>query len=372
MEEVKTYIEYLDKIEKDPSYQATTNEQSIIYNINNNPKYADLIKTINSVSSSNRIGILKDYLFNEETKKLTNEELVSKIYGIDVSNIENFKLDNDINVFTFYDERLGRKRIIENLGRESLISQLKNIQELNIKYQTNDYEKNVNNILEDKALNNSNRQELNMVDINDYMAHPEDYGTLTNDTSLIISKIYNEKDNKKIKYINIDNMLLLTENNDVIEMTKDEKGNIVLGTPNKWESKVSEVSNEDKINEQYDLEEDNVETTIDNNNFEDQVEFINGKEIEDEIKINNLDLDPNKVKETIINHANNPSLPYEDNEEFYENLVTIYLERKKAYEKKKTMSMTLSYDNYGHANILLISILLIFLVFMIYVTIKMY
>lgn len=170
---IKTYIEYLDKIKKDPSYEATTNENDLLYNINNNPKYTDIIKAINNAPSSNRIGILQNYLFEEETKKLTNEELVSKIYGINVTNIENFKLNNDVDIFTFYDERLGRKRIIENLGRESLISQLKNSQELNVDYQTNDYEKNANNILVDRALENSNRQELNMIDINDYIAHPD-------------------------------------------------------------------------------------------------------------------------------------------------------------------------------------------------------
>ena len=376
---IKTYIEYLDKIEKDPSYEATSNENDLFYNINNNPKYTDIIKAINNAPSINRIGILQNYLFEEETKKLTNEELVSKIYGIDVTNIENFKLNNDVDIFTFYDERLGRKRIIENLGRESLISQLKNSQELNVDYQANDYEKNANNILVDRALDNSNRQELNMIDINDYIAHPEDYGTLTNDTALIINKIYNEKDNKKIKYINLDNMVLLTENNDVIEMTKDENDNIILSTPSKWKSNISEVSNEDKVNEQYyddEISSDEIDTTIESNNFEDEPEFISAEDIESELSVQNLNLtNINEVKNNIIHYYNNPE-KIEDIEDliekaFYEKMVNeIYAVRKSEYEKKKqrTMSMTLSNNDYGFVNIILISILLIFLTFMIYVT----
>lgn len=380
---IKTYIEYLDKIEKDPSYEATTNENDLLYNINNNPKYTDIIKAINNAPSSNRIGILQNYLFEEETKKLTNEELVSKIYGINVTNIENFKLNNDVDIFTFYDERLGRKRIIKNLGRESLISQLKNSQELNVDYQTNDYEKNANNILVDRALENSNRQELNMIDINDYIAHPEDYGTLTNDTALIINKIYNEKDNKKIKYINLDNMVLLTENNDVIEMTKDENDNIILSTPSKWKSNISEVSNEDKVKEQYyddEISSDEIDTTIESNNFEDEPEFISAEDIESELSVQNLNLtNINEVNNNIIHYYNNPE-KIEDIEDpiekaFYEKMVNeIYAVRKSEYEKKKqrTMSMTLSNNDYGFVNIILISILSIFLVFMIYTTIKMY
>ena len=174
-------------------------------------------------------------------------------------------------------------------------------------------------------------------------------------------------------------MVLLTENNDIIEMTKDENDNIILSTPSKWKSNISEVSNEDKVNEQYyddEISSDEIDTTIESNNFEDEPEFISAEDIESELSVQNLNLtNINEVKNNIIHYYNNPE-KIEDIEDliekaFYEKMVNeIYAVRKSEYEKKKqrTMSMTLSNNDYGFVNIILISILLIFLTFMIYVT----
>lgn len=383
---LETYLKYLSNSKDNKDYSPTVEENTAIYNISHDVQYADLnnqIKGIDDYETKKKLII--GYIAEQEIKKANNpKDLVSKIYGINVEDIESLKLDNGKEVFTFYDDKLGRKRIIENLGQESLVSQLKEVQNANIEFQGQDYKKNSNGILEQETQKNNNRQELKMVEIDEYINHPENYGTLDEDTSTIISKLNESKESLNIKYINIENKIALTKDNRVIEIAKNKDDTFVFIEPIKWKNNVDEMSNEDKVNETENLDEsvnnDNEaeDTSIEENDFEDEPEFVSSEEIESEINAQNLEFEesPEEIKEKIKNYYDNPlkidEIEDERKKSFYEKMVNeIYSVRLLEYQKKKEQKKSMVYkntelNNNGFVNLIFVSILLLFLAFVLF------
>ena len=385
-DDLETYLKYLDNKSKDNEYVPTSEENTAIYNISNDVQYINLYNQIKGIDDyDSKRKIVSAYKTEQELKKAKNpKDLISKIYGINVEDIESLKLNNGKEVFTFYDTKQGRKRIIENLGQESLVSQLKEIQNNNIEFQGKDYKKNSNDILANEAEKNNNRQEFKMVEIDDYINHPENYGTLDNDTRTIIEKLSEAKETLQIRYINIENKVGLTKDNRVIEIAKNQDGDFVFVEPTKWKNNVDEMSNEDKVNENNQYSEDTLEqgeeenNEIEENDFEDEPEFVSSEEIQSEINAQNLVFEesPEEIRDKIKEYYEDPSkmnnIDSENKKSFYEKMVNeVYAVRKAEYEKKKEQKRSMIYKNpdlnsNGFVNLIFVSILLLFLAFILF------
>lgn len=381
---VETYLKYLGNVRDNSNYSPSVEENTAIYNITHDPKYADLISQLKNVKDyDNQKKIITGYLAEQEIKNAKDpKDLVSKIYGVNVEDVENVKLDNNVEVFAFYDVKLGRKRLIENLGKDSLVAQLKEMQNENLEFQTSDFKKNSDDMLKNKAEENNNRQELKMVEINDYINHPENYGTIDEDTQEIISKIIKEKDSLKIKYINIQNKVALTEDQRIIEISKTKEGKFVFNEPKKWKNNTDEISNEEKVKENETITsstEEKEDNYIEENKFEDETEFISAKEIEEELQIANIETDASvqEIKDNIKNLYDNPEAidkienPME--KAFYSKMVNeVFAVRKADFEKKNEMKRTMVYknqelNNNGFVNLIFVTILLLFLAFVLFI-----
>lgn len=385
-DDLEAYLKYLDNKSKDNEYVPTSEENTAIYNISNDVQYINLYNQIKGIDDYDaKRKIVSAYKIEQELKKAKNpKDLISKIYGINVEDIESLKLNNGKEVFTFYDTKQGRKRIIENLGQESLVSKLKEIQNNNIEFQGKDYKKNSNDILANEAEKNNNRQEFKMVEIDDYINHPENYGTLDNDTRTIIEKLSKAKETLKIKYINIENKVGLTKDNRVIEIAKNQDGDFVFVEPTKWKNNVDEMSNEDKVNENNQYSEDTLEqgeeenNEIEENDFEDEPEFVSSEEIQSEINAQNLVFEesPEEIRDKIKEYYEDPSkmnnIDSENKKSFYEKMVNeVFAVRKAEYEKKKEQKRSMIYKNpdlnsNGFVNLIFVSILLLFLAFILF------
>lgn len=387
---LKIYIEYLKKVNENPNYMPNSEERDTFSKLAHDPTYNQILNKINSVSNYNsQMGILSDYI-TEQTLKNTNDEksLISEITGVDVKDIEELELTDKSKIFTFYDDKLGRKRIIENLGDGSLNEQLKDAINNRLDYQTNDYQKNTDNIMRDRALDNSNRQEFNLVDIGELLNNPQNYiQNVKDNTNSILHQLVLLKDEHEIKYVDIDRMVALDENNNVIEMTLDENGMLKFNNPTKWQSKVDEVTNEDKVNNEIITEEaavysdvDDVDTTLEPNDLEDNPDLITASEIESELRLSGLEVrinNPEAVMKNIVNYYNNPQdlEKIEDPVEraFYDKMVNeIYAERLSKRQKENNSARNLTYTNpelksAGFVDIILISVLLMLLGLMIIV-----
>ena len=163
---LEKYIEILEKEEKD----LTNEEYQTKYMVENDSSLSEIVRSINSVSSKDdKYKILNNYIKQEELAKKSEEEKIKealkKEFGIDLTNIDHMKLQSGIDIISFYDNKLGRKRLIDYSYAKSLTEEFTNIQNNNVNFQTEDYESNSNQIAEQEANKNSKR-ELNMIDIN--------------------------------------------------------------------------------------------------------------------------------------------------------------------------------------------------------------
>lgn len=388
--DIKMYIEYLKKVSENPNYIPTSEESTVFYKLVHDPAYNQILNRINSASDySLRIGILSDYIAEQTLNNSNDEkELISQITGVDVKDIEEVELSDKSKIFAFYDDRLGRKRIIENLGDGSLNVQLKDAINSRLDYQTDDYQKNTDNIMKDRALDNSNRQEFNLVDIGEILNNPRVHiMNVKDNTNSILHQLTALKDEHEIKYVDIDRMVALDDKNNIIEMTLDESGILKFNTPTKWQSKVDEVTNEDKVNNEIITEEgslysniDDVDTSLEPNDLEDNPDLITAEEIKTELKLSGLEVrinNPEAVMKNIENYYNNPQEmeKIEDPVEraFYDKMVNeIYAERLNKKQKENNKARNLTYtnpelDSVGFVDILLLSILLMLLGLMIVV-----
>lgn len=380
---VNIYLNYLSKVNYDKNYVPNIEENTAIYNVTHDVIYSDLINQLNQVNDfESKKNILTMYIAKEEAKNIKNgKDAISKIFGVNIEDIDSVRLENGKDVYAFYDKQLGRKRLIESLNEDSLIERLKEIQNNNEKYQTDDYKKNSEEILKNQAMNNNNRHEFKMVDVNDYITHPENYGVLDEDSQTILNRINNAKDDLRIKYINIENKVLLTEDNKVLEISKTNDGSFVFNEPKKWKNNVDEVDNKEKVNEEEKeiSNSEDVDVSIESNEFEDEPEFISAEEIEEEIRIQKVILkgNTNEIMDKIKYYYNNPieidAIEDESEKVFYNRMVNeVYAVRKAQYEKKKAQTMAMTYrnpdlNNNGFVNLIFISIILLFLAFVLFI-----
>lgn len=383
---LNTYLSYLSKLNEDKNYKPNTEENTAIYNVNNDPNYADLLKDLKGIEDVNeKKKIVVKYIANEELKNSKSvKELVSKVYGINVEDIDSVKLDNGSEIFAFYDEKIGRKRLLENLDSNSLVQRLKEVQNNNEEFQSSDYKKNSGDILKDQATKNNNRQELQMIEIDDYISHPEKYSSIDKDKQEIINKVINSKDRLEIKYINVDNNVMLTKDNRIIEISKTSDGELVFDEPIKWKNNVDEMDNEEKLEdaaktgEISETTDYNVDYSVEENDFEDEPEFVSSEEIESEINAQNLEFEesPEEIKGKIKEYYEDPNkinnIEDEKKKSFFEKMVNeVFAVRKTEYEKKKQQKKEMIYKNTngseGFVNLIFVSILLLFLAFVLFI-----
>ena len=377
---LEKYISILDKEQKD----YTNDDYQTKYMVENDSNLNEFVRSIKSVSSTNdRYNILNNYIKQEELAKKSEEEKIKealkKEFGIDLTNIDHMKLQSGIDIISFYDNRLGRKRLIDYSYAKSLTEEFTNIQNNNVNFQTEDYESNSNQIAEQEANKNSKR-ELNMIDIN---RAKNNYFDLVNriknqDPTKIqcVNELINEADKRNIKYINFENMVALDEDNNIIESFYNEKTEKVeLETPEKISTSVDKVDNEEKIKDEIsNIENNETDSNEMDNNFDvtptdfekeevfEDAEFI--KELEESINIYHIHCTKEQAMENVVKYSNNMSLLEDDlnknqitkdEYDFYNICCERYMNiKKKKLENTKTKKLTLES---GVVSALIISII---------------
>ncbi len=248
------YVEYYNKDQKD----LTNQDYKIKYAVENDPGYREFVKNIQTTSSpSRRFELVDEFLkqkeFNNKSEDEKIKEAIKKEFGIDLTNIEHMKLQSGIDIIAFYDEKLGRKRLVDYTYANSLVTEFTNIQNNNVNFQGNDFEKNTNEIAKSEANKNSNR-ELNMIDIE---RAKSEYFDLINridnqDPTKIqcVNELIKNAESRRIKWINFEKMVALDEDGNIIESFYNEKDNkFEIETPEKIEASTNIVDNKEKVEE---------------------------------------------------------------------------------------------------------------------------
>lgn len=377
---VKAFIKYLNDL--DISKLTEEEKQDIIY-INDlcktNEEINDMMYKIKiSNSEMDRLNVLKDYFLNEEVKNAkTEEELISKTFGINIEDIEHRKLNTGKDVFVVYGDTSGRKRIIENpKDKESLVEFLKEEQNNNKDYQTENYKANSKDILYNQL--NTTDLELKVVPAREIYKYTEIINSLDEKIRICLTEIIKNIDKLNIEYINLENAVALDKDGNLIEAVYNlDERKVDLQEPKEYSYNSTEMSNEDN-NSSFSDEDviystndevmDEEENNIENNEFEDIPEIVEAEGIEGEKK--------EEVIKNMKKYYKNPdamlSLPQEERM-YYERLNAILaekIEQRKKNTNRNVMTLKNNQNNFGFSNIFLISVVLIVISIVLFIVLK--
>lgn len=392
-------IKYVDLMDK--TTNLTIEENTIKYKIERDNGLNWLVRDLYKMSRrEDRLEAVKNYINRKEELTKDTDKLkdsLNKVYGIKLDSIDFLKLESGIDVIAFYDENYHRKRIIDYSYAKSLTEEFTNKQNNNNIFQSQDYEANSVAIAKQEALENEGKRELDMIDVETFKKEFNDRIRELNDPIKIqnIKKIYDTAimPNSNIKYVNIENMIALDDKNNIIESYYDEKTNqSVIESPVQYRSTVEYVDNKENVeNDEYNTSgELSSNNPVENNNtditptdFEKEIEIVNAEELELDFEMRYHNFIGNKkeimdnIKKFSVDMSklySDPTITNPEEIKFYEDLTNKYCELKKRKEKEKRMSNTktlvkkLTNPELGNAafvNIILISIVVIFLAFVI-------
>ena len=358
---VKLFIKFLNN----PNLSMlNTEEKRAILEVNNlcktDPEFNEMVNKLKgSFGDETRMNILNDYLNQKELKEAkSNEEVISKTFGVDINDIEHKYLNSGKEIFSFYDSKIGRKRLLENPSDGTLVEFLKEEQNNNEDFQSNDYKANSTAILNEKL--KEKNIELKMVYIGDLNDHQKEIDNLEEKKKKCLDEILKNKEKLGVVYVNLEDIVALDKDGKIIEGAyNEEKQKAEVQSPKEANYKAQEISNE---NNDVSFNENNVESYVnDNTNVNEFNEFEDIPDI-----INAEGIDPAMRKEVAANlkkYYKNPDAmlslaPLE--REYYEKLVGILSEKiELKKENKQVMTLKNPDNKCGFSNIVLLSIIAI-------------
>ena len=358
---IKLFIKFLNN----PNLSTlNAEEKRAILEVNNlcktDPEFNEMVNKLKgSFSDESRMNILNDYLDQKELKEAkTNEEVISKTFGVDINDIEHKYLNSGKEIFSFYDPKIGRKRLLENPSDGTLVEFLKEEQNNNEDFQSNDYKANSTAILNEKL--KEKNIELKMVYIGDLNDHQKEIDNLEEKKKKSLDEILKNKEKLGVVYVNLEDIVALDKDGKIIEGAfNEEKQKAEVQSPKEANYRAQEISNE---NSNVSSNENNGESyATDNtsvnefNEFEDIPDIINAEGIEPARR--------EEVAENLKKYYKNPDAmlaltPLE--REYYEKLVGILSEKiELKKENKQVMTLKNPDNKWGFSNIVLLSIIAI-------------
>lgn len=358
---VKLFIKFLNN----PNLNMlNVEEKKAILEVNNlcktDSEFNEMVNKLKgSFSDESRMNILNDYLNQKKLKEAkSNEEVISKTFGVDINDIEHKYLNSGKEIFSFYDSKIGRKRLLENPSDGTLVEFLKEEQNNNADFQSNDYKANSTAILNEKL--KEKNIELKMVYIGDLNDHQKEIDNLEEKKKKCLDEILKNKEKLGVVYVNLEDIVALDKDGKIIEGAyNDEKQKAEVQSPKGANYRAQEISNE---NSNVSSNENNGDSyATDNTNVNEFNEF---EDIPDIISAEGID--PAMREEVAANlkkYYKNPDAmlalaPLE--REYYEKLVGILSEKiELKKENKQVMTLKNPDNKWGFSNIVLLSIIAI-------------
>ena len=358
---IKLFIKFLNN----PNLSTlNAEEKRAILEVNNlcktDPEFNDMVNKLKgSFSDESRMNILNDYLDQKEIQEAkTNEEVISKTFGVDINDIEHKYLNSGKEIFSFYDPKIGRKRLLENPSDGTLVEFLKEEQNNNEDFQSNDYKANSTAILNEKL--KEKNIELKMVYIGDLNDHQKEIDNLEEKKKKCLDEILKNKEKLGVVYVNLEDIVALDKDGKIIEGAfNEEKQKAEVQSPKEANYRAQEISNENSNVSSNENNGDSYATDNTNvnefNEFEDIPDIINAEGIDPAMR--------EEVAANLKKYYKNPDAmlalaPLE--REYYEKLVGILSEKiELKKENKQVMTLKNPDNKWGFSNIVLLSIIAI-------------
>ena len=176
----------------------------------------------------------------------SEEEVIAKTFGVDVSEVSHKYLENGLEVFVFYDNKSNREVLLQNeINGRSLKSYLMELQEQNENFQTESAEKNIYNILMDER--NHKNLELSMYNVEDISNHYEEISHMSKNDLLKLNYLLRNCGELRVQSINLGNLVFLDTDNLLHEVTFNDQNEIIVAEPKgeKESSKVEKIGEND-------------------------------------------------------------------------------------------------------------------------------
>lgn len=358
---IKLFIKFLNN----PNLSTlNAEEKRAILEVNNlcktDPEFNEMVNKLKgSFSDESRMNILNDYLDQKELKEAkTNEEVISKTFGVDINDIEHKYLNSGKEIFSFYDPKIGRKRLLENPSDGTLVEFLKEEQNNNEDFQSNDYKANSTAILNEKL--KEKNIELKMIYIGDLNDHQKEIDNLEEKKKKCLDEILKNKEKLGVVYVNLEDIVALDKDGKIIEGAyNDEKQKAEVQSPKGANYRAQEISNENSNVSSNENNGDSYATDNTNvnefNEFEDVPDIISAEGIDPAMR--------EEVAANLKKYYKNPDAmlalaPLE--REYYEKLVGILSEKiELKKENKQVMTLKNPDNKWGFSNIVLLSIIAI-------------
>ena len=337
----------------------TDTDKQLINEINSyalqDKEFMNILNSMSNINPSERIKVIEEF-FNkkEEVKEASVEEKeISKTFGIDISNINHKFLNNGNEIFYFYDLKLGRDVVLQNnKNGKTLVEQLKEMQQENEMYQTQNNEANTNNMLE-QQINNSDI-ELKMVTLNDIRNNPNITNSMNKDDLNKLNYLINNYNNLNIKVINLENMLYIDNNNSIREVIYNKE-------KNQYYTEEPQSANYQEENQKIELSNPSYEN-VETYNYNDKYSVEQEKNIE----VESFDDLSEQIKNQTMVYYDYPEIldKMDDLEEKkkWQHYIELYdkkLEQEKLLQNKEQPKEKVKKDNKkaGYADALLLSLI---------------
>ena len=337
----------------------TDTDKQLINEINSyalqDKEFMNILNSMSNINPSERIKVIEEY-FNkkEEVKEASVEEKeISKTFGIDISNINHKFLNNGNEIFYFYDLKLGRDVVLQNnKNGKTLVEQLKEMQQENEMFQTQNNEANTNNMLE-QQINNSDI-ELKMVTLNDIRNNPNITNSMNKDDLNKLNYLINNYNNLNIKVINLENMLYIDNNNSIREVIYNKE-------KNQYYTEEPQSANYQEENQKIELANPSYEN-VETYNYNDKYSVEQEKNIE----VESFDDLSEQIKNQTMVYYDYPEIldKMDDLEEKkkWQHYIELYakkLEQEKLLQNKEQPKEKVKKDNKkaGYADALLLSLI---------------
>ena len=241
------YVDILNKMENMPyDVQMGHNDldSSIIHFVEksaeDDEELNDLIVLLKSLSCEERVSYIKDYLNQKEAVASNNreEEEISKVFGVNVSDIQHLFLENGNEIFAFYDTHTGKDVVLGNQKNgKSLIEQLESIQKEDEKYQDEDASENAHSILIDESTRNN--LQLSFYTKEEISKHSDEVEQLTSDDRRKLDYLLIHYTELDILGINLSNMIYLDHDGEIHEVAIDLDSNLGVVKPGSYDYQAS-------------------------------------------------------------------------------------------------------------------------------------
>ena len=215
----------------------------------NSPTYRELLEKIMNAPQGESYQVIEEFYAkrqkedNKPEEHKPEEEQIAKVFGVSADQIKHLYLKNGKEVFCFYSSSLGKDIVLENNKKGKSISEvLKELQEQDEKYQSDDPSENSKDIMMDERLKSN--MELKMYPPSEIPSHTAEIASLTAPQKILLNHLLKHAEELDIKVINIENLIYINNSHELKEITFDKNFNPVTETPAGEEPPTSEDETE--------------------------------------------------------------------------------------------------------------------------------